>query len=280
VAGASIIGSVALYEVLNRALGEPEDVGEGDEGGNVYEWDARWATALDAHAVGNSDGARMLAAGEALRTTSRSRVGRRHLIFVRHAQPNEESAAEGSRASASAALSSTGQRQADLTGQRLLGLFEDSEVSVIYHAPSPEARATAKILRRNLPKAALIESPLLEEGFPIVPSPSPAGLDPIPEDELMRDMARAEGAFRTHVWPPSGEEKDSSTVEVVVGHGNLIRYLVCRALQLDPASWSRLAAFHGAITWLDIDSEGRVGTGDNDEIAPEDDRDQPSEELS
>lgn len=246
-----MVGSLALYEVISRALGDPEVV-EVDTAD--VEWNEKWATSLDAQVAGDSEGSRMLAAGEALRTLSHA--GRRHVVFVRHAQPSDQTEAKGSRAPVSA-LSATGLRQAEASAQRLRALFK--EVSAVYHAPSVEARATAEILRKSFGgNVTLIESPMLEEGIPIVPSPSPAALTAVPEDELMQSMARAEGAFRTHVWPPSGEESEAISVEVVVAHGNLIRYLVCRALQLHPATWSRLAAYHGAITWLDIDSAGAV----------------------
>mmetsp|Transcript_59238 Transcript_59238/g.183988 ORF Transcript_59238/g.183988 Transcript_59238/m.183988 type:complete len:110 (-) Transcript_59238:19-348(-) len=69
---------------------------------------------------------------------------------------------------------------------------------------------------------------------------------------------RAEGALRALLWRPSGSRPDEASVEIVVSHGNLIRYLVCRALQLPPTAWSRLAAFHCAVTWIDVDSEGGV----------------------
>lgn len=69
------------------------------------------------------------------------------------------------------------------------------------------------------------ESLLLSEGVPSVPSPAPTEL---PAEEILSHMARAEGALRTHLWcPPGGPE---SSAEVIVTHGNLIRYLICSQL--------------------------------------------------
>lgn len=255
VGGTATIAAVALYEMLDRAVAPSEESMEGKMP-VCADWDEEWSTFLDARAAGDSNYAVAMAAGERLRTTTHSRGRRRHVIFVRHAQPAEEVLTGGGRASSSS-LSTVGRQQAELTATRLANLFP--EICAVYHAPSPAARATAAALRHHLPKEiSLIESALLEEGVPIVPSPSPPSLTSVPDEEVMQDTVRAEAAFRTHVWPPSGEDQSVSSAEVVIGHGNFIRYFVCRALQLHPVIWSRLAAHHGAITWLDIDCSGAV----------------------
>lgn len=255
VGGAATIGAVVLYEIVDRAMAPAEESTEGTRQ-TCTEWDEGWSTFLDAQAAGDTDYAAALVAGERLRTTTHSRGRRRHVIFVRHAQPAEEVPTGGDRPSSSS-LSAVGQRQAELTAKRLTDLFP--EICAVYHAPSSAARATAAALRHHLPKEiSLIESVLLEEGVPIIPSPSPTSLASVPEEEVMQDTLRAEAAFRTHVWPPSGEDQGVSSAEVVIGHGNFIRYFVCRALQLHPLIWSRMAAHHGAITWLDIDCNGAV----------------------
>ncbi|CAE7205318.1 pgam5 [Symbiodinium pilosum] len=127
---------------------------------------------------------------------------------------------------------------------------------VIFHSPAPEAKATAEAIQKALGKVRTKESPLLAEGIPMVPSPAPEQLETIPAEILANDGARAEGALRTHVWQPSGGV--DTTAEVVVGHGNSIRYMLCRALQLSPAVWSRFAAGHCTISWIEIRSDGAV----------------------
>jgi serine/threonine-protein phosphatase PGAM5 len=46
--------------------------------------------------------------------------------------------------------------------------------------------------------------------------------------------------------------------EVIVGHGNVIRYFTCRALQLPPEAWLRLSCFNCFITYLMIHPNGYV----------------------
>lgn len=38
----------------------------------------------------------------------------------------------------------------------------------------------------------------------------------------------------------------------------MIRYLVCRALQLPPETWKRIAVWNASITVLEMYSDGRV----------------------
>lgn len=205
-------------------------------------WDADWDNAPPG-TVGE--------AARALRNAAVDRdVGRRHVLFVRHAQ-----------AAGGGGLSAAGRKQAEATGRRLRELVEANGASVaaVYHSGAPEAAATAEILRACLPGSPrLAASELLAEGVPFVPSPAPLALAALGEEELRPAALRAEDAFRAHVWRPSGERREQVSVEVVVGHGNSLRYILCRALQLHPAAWSRLAAYHCGVTWLDIDCEGTV----------------------
>jgi serine/threonine-protein phosphatase PGAM5 len=46
--------------------------------------------------------------------------------------------------------------------------------------------------------------------------------------------------------------------EVIVGHGNVIRYFTCRALQIPPEAWLRLSCFNCSITYLIIHPNGYV----------------------
>ena len=43
-----------------------------------------------------------------------------------------------------------------------------------------------------------------------------------------------------------------------VTHANVIRYFVCRALQLPPEAWLRMSLHNGSITWLSIRPDGLV----------------------
>jgi len=232
------------------------------------DWDDAWGVDRPLGSAGDADDPEPIvaarAAGERLRDAADHRVGRRHLVLVRHAQPGGggthgatewDSVAEGERST----LTAIGWRQAELAGHCLHQLFGAYELGAVYHSGATEASATAKVIRSKLggtPK--IVESALLAEGVPILPSPMPVALVGMDDGEVALNAVIAEGAFLAFVWPPTGQDHDREIVDVVVAHGNIIRYLVCRALQLEPRAWSRLSVHHGAVTWLDIDCKGAV----------------------
>jgi len=53
--------------------------------------------------------------------------------------------------------------------------------------------------------------------------------------------------------PPPHHEFD-----IIVCHGNLIRYMLCRALQIPPEAWLRLSAFNCSISYIIIKPNGYV----------------------
>eukprot|EP00439_Symbiodinium_sp_Y106_P079884 s7_g18.t1 len=232
----TIVSSGALFDLAIRWISRREEDSD--------EWVEDWDEQLLEDGGFPEDIAAALAAGRGLRQ-SYDHVGTRHVFFVRHAQPGDGEP-----------LTSLGIRQAEATAQRLQSQIVNLKRKVIFHSPAPEAKATADIIQKTLGKVRTKESPLLAEGIPVVPSPAPEQLQEIPHEVLASDGARAEGALRTHVWRPAGGPDASA--EVVIGHGNLIRYLVCRALQLSPLVWSRFAAGHSTISWIEIRSDGAV----------------------
>ena len=52
--------------------------------------------------------------------------------------------------------------------------------------------------------------------------------------------------------------EDTDEFEIVVCHGNVIRYFFCRALQLPPEAWLRMSTFNCSITYLVIRPNGMV----------------------
>jgi serine/threonine-protein phosphatase PGAM5 len=63
----------------------------------------------------------------------------------------------------------------------------------------------------------------------------------------------------------NGEEEDDTMAmhpqhefEIIVCHGNVIRYFFCRALQLPPEAWLRFSPFNCSLTYLTIQPTGTV----------------------
>jgi serine/threonine-protein phosphatase PGAM5 len=76
--------------------------------------------------------------------------------------------------------------------------------------------------------------------------------------EIDDNKGRIERAFKSHIYRgPQGTE-DRHEFEVIVCHGNVIRYFFCRCLQLPPEAWLRMSIFNCSITYLVLRPSGFV----------------------
>ena len=179
----------------------------------------------------------------------------RHIILVRHGQYNLKGATAQDKY-----LTDLGREQATLTGKRLKALGLDKKISVVVESTMIRAQETNKLICQELGfNAKLVDfesSNLLREGAPIEPEPPASHWVPDPQDFFV-DGSRIETAFRQYIHRANAsQEKDS--VELIVCHANVIRYFVCRALQLPPEAWLRISIRHASITHLSIRPNGRV----------------------
>ena len=172
----------------------------------------------------------------------------RHLIFIRHGQYNHQLKENAKRT-----LTSLGKEQADCTGIRLKELC--IEFDQVFESSSPRALETSSIIRSHLNKIPTSTTDLLREGSPVLPDPPYEEWGP--EFVTFTESPRIEAIFRKYVHRADlSQEKDS--YEIFVCHGNVIRYVVCRALQLPPSSWMRMSLLNGSITWLTVHPDGEV----------------------
>ncbi|PAA57049.1 hypothetical protein BOX15_Mlig012490g2 [Macrostomum lignano] len=147
----------------------------------------------------------------------------RHLILVRHAQYCDGDT------DAARCLTELGWQQAELTGQRLKEL--NLPLIKLHFSTMTRAKQTAEAIRRHLPSSLSAEPcSLLEEGAPVPPEPPAPHYQPSP-DTFHQDGARIESAFRRFFHRASASQAEDS-YELLVCHANVIRYFVCRALQL------------------------------------------------
>ena len=187
----------------------------------------------------------------------------RHLILIRHGQYNLEGVGDAERK-----LTPLGRQQATLTGKRLkaLGLKLDK----INRSSMTRAMETADLIAAELDADIPLGDPddILREGYPIKPEPQ-GGWHP--DFQAHTDGARIEASFRKYFHRAEPEQKEDS-YELVVCHANVIRYFVCRALQVDPAAWLRISLKHASLTWVTISPAGNVSMrciGDAGHFEPE-----------
>lgn len=183
----------------------------------------------------------------------------RVLILVRHGQYNLSGSQDSERY-----LTQMGEDQADLTGKRLVEIFKyynnnqkKYDLSMIMSSMT-RATQTAQIIAKHFGEDEKPDScHLIREGAPCEPVPSASSIwDPEPH-LFFEEGARIEAGFRKYFHRADPSQKDNS-VQVLVCHGNVIRYFLCRALQLPPQAWLRFSLPNGSFTTITIQPTGRV----------------------
>lgn len=101
-----------------------------------------------------------------------------------------------------------------------------------------------------------VEDSLLQERFPCDPQPPFKG-----KAAKEKATRAAEEAFMKYFHRPLVGQTSvgcDSSVTVIVGHANMIRYLLCRSLQIPPEAWLRFSLSHCSITNIVINANGTI----------------------
>ncbi|GFU26832.1 hypothetical protein NPIL_316401 [Nephila pilipes] len=171
----------------------------------------------------------------------------RHIFLIRHGNYySKEKEAEKQK------LTSLGLIQADLVGQHLRDLKLD--FSKITHSTMIRAEETSKEIQKYFPDVPVEKNVLLEEGFPIQAEPVQCHFD---DKSIHEDGPRIEAAFRKYFHRADASQKTDS-YEIIVCHGNVIRYFLCRLLQVPPEFWLNFTLLHCSMSRVSIDPEGYV----------------------
>ena len=136
-----------------------------------------------------------------------SSLATRTLVFLRHGQYDTENGG---------LLTPLGREQARLTAKYL----ESCRFDCVWSSTLPRAKETADIVARHLGGMRVRHTGILREGL----YTKVEGYD-VPPAERRADRARADAAYAKIVRTSRSER-----LELVVCHGNLIRYIMCRAL--------------------------------------------------
>ncbi|GKY92391.1 hypothetical protein MPSEU_000210000 [Mayamaea pseudoterrestris] len=199
----------------------------------------------------------------------------RHIILIRHGQYDESEKEDELRK-----LTPLGKEQAALTGKRLADMMAGAEddfgpcnITHLRVSNMTRAKETADIIASYLPNVRF-EDPdaQLNEGRPCHHIPgvkvSKRTIELTDENHF-----RIEAAFRQYFYrEPLADSHDLQCVaelqdkhdgeqhefEVIVCHANVIRYFLCRALQLPPEAWLRYCPFNCSLTYITIRSTGSV----------------------
>jgi serine/threonine-protein phosphatase PGAM5 len=181
----------------------------------------------------------------------------RTIILVRHGHyiPDSADSTPGP------GLSPLGIAQAKLVAARLSSMHFDA----VYASPMTRAAETAKIIAADLPGAKIETVKDLEECTPRTRREEIIAREK-PED-MTACAQRLDALFGEKFVPSIGPAQR----DLIVAHGNVIRYLVTRALGVDTAAWLEMSVAHASMTTILIEADGRfklIALGDSGHIPP------------
>jgi Fructose-2,6-bisphosphatase len=184
----------------------------------------------------------------------------RTIILVRHGayvpDANDSSPGPG--------LSPIGIAQAKLVAARLAGM--PGKFDAIFSSPMTRAYETGKVIAAELPGTPLEVLPWLAECTPATRRKEMiAGEKP---EAMSACAARLDALFAQRFVPARGAERR----ELFVCHGNVTRYLVTRALGVDPQAWLEMSVGNASLTVIRVEPDGRfkvISVGDIGHIPPD-----------
>jgi serine/threonine-protein phosphatase PGAM5 len=161
------------------------------------------------------------------------------------------------------ALVPLGVAQARLTAARLRAMPVD--FTALFSSTMTRARQTAFVIHKDFPDLEHQQTRILRECTPTTwREDVMAEVEP---GEVEACEAQLEKAFAEFFTPsPDADRHDS-----VVCHGNVIRYLVTRALNVEPKAWLGMSVGNCSITVIRIRADGAIkvlGVGDVGHIPP------------
>lgn len=174
----------------------------------------------------------------------------RHVYLIRTGQYDDDGQPDD------APLTEIGQKQALSTGRALAGL----PIRRVMYGPYEHTRQTASAIIKSLAQAESHESDLLRdyislesEGDTIHPS--------VIRVMFEKQRKQLETAFKTFFVPSPDETRH----EVLICHADLIRDLICRAINVNPETWSHMLLNHCGISTVSIAADGEMRlVGHND----------------
>lgn len=147
-------------------------------------------------------------------------------------------------------LSPLGVAQAHLAGSRLAAFPKKPDG--LFVSPLQRARDSAAAMAEDFPARRfdvvddLAECTPPGRGIPVANEGERAALDAC--------KAQLERVFARFFKPAAGSERS----DVLVCHGNVIRYLTTRALGVDAEAWTAMSVGHASMTTIRVETDGSV----------------------
>lgn len=145
-------------------------------------------------------------------------------------------------------LTPLGVAQAELAGARLASL--GAPFDRFFSSPMTRAHETARVIGARLGAQPEIVPDLAECTPPTWRTEVVADEKP---EEMAACAAKLDAIFAARFVPAKGKPER----ELVVAHGNVIRYLTMKALKVDTRAWLEVSVAHASATTILVEADGR-----------------------
>ncbi|HKI78648.1 MAG TPA: histidine phosphatase family protein [Ignavibacteriaceae bacterium] len=173
--------------------------------------------------------------------------GTRTIFLIRH---GEYSSQMDNKSDAGKRLTPLGIAQARLVSARLKAM--NTKFNSLISSTMTRARETAEVINRDFPEMKLEQSDLIRECTP------PTWRNDIMADRDSTDIGCVENlerAFKKYFVPsPDGKDRN----DIIVCHGNVIRYFVTKVLKVDEMSWLQMSISNCSLTIVRILPDERM----------------------
>lgn len=184
----------------------------------------------------------------------------RTIYLVRHGEYDHD---DPRPAEIGKALVPMGVAQSRLLGARLRAL--GVRWTAFRASPLTRARQTAEVVAEDLPGVALVIDPDLAECTP------PTRRSEVVADETPAALAACRAQLERFFAAWFRPSPDVERHELFVAHGNVTRYLVTRALGVDPTAWLEMSIGNASLTEIRVEADGRfkvIAVGDVGHLPP------------
>lgn len=175
-------------------------------------------------------------------SSSEEQKGTRTIYLIRHGEYDQ---ADTTDSDIGKKLTPLGIAQARLVSTRLKGI--PIEFTSLTSSTMTRARETAMVINEDFPELKLRQSTLIRECTP------PTWRNDIMVEtdslEMIECVDNIEKAFR-QFFVPSPDKSDRN--DIIVCHGNVIRYFVTKVLKADPLSWLQMSIGNCSLTIIKI----------------------------
>jgi len=173
--------------------------------------------------------------------------GVRTVYLIRHGEYDHEDERDPD---IGKALVPLGVAQARIVGARLRGF--PVEMTSLYSSTMTRARQTALVIGEEFPELELQTSRLIRECTP------PTWREDVMADETEADLEacteQLEEAFPLYFAP----SPDADRHDIVVCHGNVIRYFVTKVLKVDSMAWLGMSIGNCSLTVVTVNADGSM----------------------